>query len=214
MLKNSEQVRPLAAAAAADLPFISGEDQKTPSAAAKIRRIKCCGCAAALLVLVGIAAILASTVFRLRGPIVRVGNLTLGSFPMLSRRSNVTLIADVWVKNPNFASIDYGNMTTTLFYRGVAVGESRAPPGTARARRSERISATVVVMADRILAQPDLDADIVSGLVNVSSYTRVGGKINLAIFEKRVTVKMSCNVSINVTSREIQHHKCKRKIKL
>lgn len=189
------------------------EQKRITAAAANFRLIKCSVFAsAAVLVLATVAVILASTVFRLRGPILRIGNVTVGSSPRLI--SNVTLIADVWVKNPNFASIDYGNVTTTLFYHGVAVGESRAPPGTVRARRSEVISATVVIMADQIMSQPDLDADIGSGLVNVSSDTRVGGKIDWAIFEKHVTMRMRCNVSINVTSREIQHHKCKRKIKL
>ncbi|KAG6437734.1 hypothetical protein SASPL_102660 [Salvia splendens] len=203
-MMNSEQSQALAAT--------DDEQKRITAAAAKFRLIKCSVFAsAAVLVLATVAVILASTVFRLRGPILRIGNVTVGSSRLIS---NVTLIADVWVKNPNFASIDYGNVTTTLFYRGVAVGESRAPPGTARARRSEMISATVVIMADQIMSQPDLDADIGSGLVNVSSDTRVGGKIDWAIFEKHVTMRMSCNVSINVTSREIQHHKCKRKIKL
>ncbi|KAH6789251.1 hypothetical protein C2S51_004257 [Perilla frutescens var. frutescens] len=215
MLKSSYQDRPLGAAE--DPPFISDDGKPKTAAAANIQRnrcIKCCGyyTAAVLLILATIAVILAVTVFVLGGPIIRVGNITVGSLHKLLSRSNVTLNAEVLVRNPNFASIDYGNMTTTLFYRGVVVGQSRAPPGTARARRTVTINAAVDIMTDRVLSQPDLDADMLSGVVNVSSYTRVGGKINLGIFEKQMTMKMSCNVSINVTSKAIQHHKCRRKI--
>lgn len=98
MLKNSEQILPLSAAV--DPPFISGDKVKSASAAKTWRR-RCfnwCGCAAVLLLILStIAVTLASTVFRLRGPIVHVGNLTIGSFQLTSRR-NVTLSADVWVR--------------------------------------------------------------------------------------------------------------------
>lgn len=210
MLKNSDQVRPLGAV---EDPLFNSDDKPKPAKIRRNQHIQYCGYAAALLlILAAIAAVLASTVFRLRGPTVRIGNLTAGSL-QLANCGNMTLVADVWVRNPNFASIDYGNMTTTLFYRGVVVGESREPAGRARARRTVTINASMEIMADRILLQPDLGADILSGLVNVSSDTRVGGKIKLAIFEKQMTMNMRCNVSVNVTSKTIQQHKCRRKIK-
>ncbi|KAG6434301.1 hypothetical protein SASPL_105926 [Salvia splendens] len=112
---NSEQSPALAAA--------DDEQKRITAAAGKFRLIKCSVFAsAAVLILATVAVILGSTVFRLRCPIFRIGNVTVGISRLIS---NVTLIADVWVKNPNFASIEYGNVTTTLFYRGVAVGESR-----------------------------------------------------------------------------------------
>lgn len=212
MLESSEQVRPLAAAA--DRLFTSRDKETVITVIRRNRCIKCCGYIAALLLIQGVVVlILAFTVFKLKGPIIRVGKLTVDKLELING-SNMTLNADVWVKNPNFASFKYGNMMTMLFYRGVVIGESRGQPGRAKARRTARINITVDIMTDRILSQPDLDADIYSGLVNVSSHTRVGGRINVFIFEKQMTVKMNCNMSINITSQSIQQHKCKRKIKL
>ncbi|GFP91472.1 hypothetical protein PHJA_001291200 [Phtheirospermum japonicum] len=127
----------------------------------------------------------------------------------------MTLNADVWVKNPDFAYFTYNTLMTTLFYRGAVVGESSGPPGTAKARRTTRVNVTVGIITDRILLDPDFDLDFVSGLVNMSSHTLVGGRMKLfCVIDKKLTVRMSCNMTFNITSRAIQQHDCKRKVKL
>ncbi|KAK6142778.1 hypothetical protein DH2020_023126 [Rehmannia glutinosa] len=117
-------------------------------------------------------------------------------------------------KNPNYASFRYQNTTTTLYYRGAVIGEARGPPGRAKARRTMRMNVTVDVITDRVLNQPDLGSDINSGLITMSSYTVVGGRVKIFVVKKHVTVRMNCSMTVNITSRAIQQQKCKRKVKL
>ncbi|KAG5565915.1 hypothetical protein RHGRI_001737 [Rhododendron griersonianum] len=58
-------------------------------------------------------------------------------------------------------------------------------------------------------------SDAASGILAMSSFTRVGGRVKmLSIIKKHVVVKMNCTMSINITSQAIQDQKCKRKVKL
>lgn len=126
----------------------------------------------------------------------------------------MSLTADVSVRNPNFASFRYQNTTTTIFYRGAVIGEARGPPGKARARRTMRMNVTVDVIMDRVLSQPGLGSDFSSGLLTMSSYTEVGGRVKIIVVKKHVMVKMNCTMTVNITSQAIQQQKCKRKVKI
>ncbi|PIN13679.1 hypothetical protein CDL12_13700 [Handroanthus impetiginosus] len=217
MMETSEQVRPLAPAA--ERP--SSDDEES-AAVTKVRRrrwLKCCGCVTAILLIQAIViVILIFTVFKVKDPIIRMNGVTVQSLDLINGTtprpgSNMSIIADVSVKNPNFASFKYKNTTTTLFYRGTVIGDAHGPPGSARARRTMRMNVTVDIITDRLLTQPNLSSDINSGLLTISSYTRVGGKVKI-IFKKHVTVTMNCSMTVNITSRAIQQQKCKRKVKL
>ncbi|KAL0339465.1 UNVERIFIED_CONTAM: hypothetical protein Sangu_1468600 [Sesamum angustifolium] len=185
------------------------------------RWVKCCGCiGAVVLVQAIVVVVLIFTVFKVKDPIIRMNAVTVERLELIAGTttprpgSNMTLNADVSVKNPNYASFKYQNTTTALFYRGSEIGEARGPPGRARARRTMRMNITVDVMTDRVLSQPDLRSDVNSGLIAISSYTRVGGRVKMLIIKKHVTVTMNCTITINATSQAIQQQKCKRKVKL
>ncbi|KAI3449221.1 hypothetical protein Pfo_005886 [Paulownia fortunei] len=219
MVETSEQVRPLAPAA--DRPTSSDDEATAVTGIRRKRWLKCCGCvAAALLIEAVVVVILIFTVFKVKDPIIRMNKVTVLTLELANGTntprpgSNMTLNADVSVKNPNFASFKYQNTTTTLFYHGAVIGEARGPPGSARARRTMRMNITVDVITDRILSQPDLGADYSSGLLTMSSYTQVGGRVKMLIIKKHVTVRMNCTMTINITSQAIQKQKCRRKVKL
>ncbi|KAE8699782.1 desiccation protectant protein Lea14-like protein [Hibiscus syriacus] len=93
--------------------------------------------------------------------------------------SNISLTADVSVKNPNIASFKYRNTTTTLYYYSTVVGEARGPGASAKARRTMQMNITVDIMTDRLLASPNLVADVGSRTLTMSSYSRIGGRINM-----------------------------------
>ncbi|KAL2251780.1 UNVERIFIED_CONTAM: hypothetical protein Sindi_2300300 [Sesamum indicum] len=219
MVETSEQVRPLAPAS--DRPISSDDEEAAVSGTRRRRWVKCCGCiGAVVLVQAIVVVILIFTVFKVKDPIIRMNGVTVERLELINGTttpqpgSNMTLNADVSVKNPNYASFKYQNTTTALFYRGTEIGEARGPPGRAKARRTMRMNITVDVMTDRILSQPDLSSDINSGLIAISSYTRVGGRVKMFIIKKHVTVTMNCTITINATSQAIQQQKCKRKVKL
>ncbi|KAG8363293.1 hypothetical protein BUALT_Bualt19G0007200 [Buddleja alternifolia] len=217
MVETSDQVRPLAPAS--DRTTAPDDEEIAVTKNRRRRLLKCCGCATALLLILAIIIIiiLIFTVFRIKDPIIRMNNVAVQRLDLITGTttprpgSNITLNADVSVKNPNFASFRYRNTTTAIFYRGAVIGEARGPPGRAKARRTMRMNITVDVMTDRVLSQPDFGSDLGSGLLPLSSYTQVGGRVKILIVRKHLTVRMNCSVTVNITSRTIQQQRCRRK---
>ncbi|KAI6707721.1 hypothetical protein NL676_010683 [Syzygium grande] len=187
----------------------------------KQRFVKCCGCVTALMLIQGVViVILAFTVFRVKDPVIKMNGVTITRLELINGTIpkpgvNMSLIADVSVKNPNVGSFKYSNTTTTLYYHGSVVGEARGPPGKSRARRTMRMNISVDIITDTLLSSPNLNADMNLGLLPLSSYSRVPGRVNmLNIFKKHVTVKMNCTMAVNISTKSIQEQKCKRHVKL
>lgn len=225
-MAEREQVRPLAPASA-ERPGSSDDDETAMQVINKeFRRrrcIKCCGGIVAFLLIDAIVVvILIFTVFKIRDPFIKLNGVEVNRLDLVNGTtttprpgSNVTLTADVSVKNPNYSSFKYRNTTTTLFYHGTVIGEARSPPGKAKARRTMRMNITVDVITDRLIAHPMLMTEMASGLITMSSYTRVGGRVKMIkLISRHVTVKMNCSISLNITTRSIQDQKCKRKVNL
>ncbi|GFP94619.1 hypothetical protein PHJA_001606300 [Phtheirospermum japonicum] len=222
MAETPDQVRPLAPAA--DRPTSSDDDESAAPAKSlrRTRWLKCCAVAAALLLIqAAVVVALIFTVFRVKDPIIQMNGVTVERLDLVSGTtatprpgSNMTLNADVSVKNPNFASFRYQNTTTAIYYRGAVIGEARGPPGRARARRTMRMNITVDVMTDRVMSQPGLGSDISSGLLTMSSYTVVGGRVKILMMRRHVTVRMNCSMTVNVSSQALQQMRCRRKVKL
>ncbi|XAR54009.1 hypothetical protein NMG60_11028985 [Bertholletia excelsa] len=215
-----EQVRPLAPGA-----FRSSSDGgEAAKYVAKLRQqrwIKCCGCAAVLLLIqIVVVIVLIFTVFRVKDPVIKMNSVKIDHLELVNGTTpkpgtNMSLTADVSVKNPNAASFRYGNTTTALYYHGVMVGEARSPAGSSRARRTTRMNISVDIITDRMLDNPNLQGEIKSGLLTMSSFTKVGGRVKmLGIIKKHVVVRMNCTMSFNISSQLIQDQKCKRKVKL
>ncbi|XP_062090551.1 uncharacterized protein LOC133796878 [Humulus lupulus] len=215
-----EQARPLAPAA--DRP--SSDDDDVAAHLKKTRRRKlikcCCFITAVLLILAVVIIILIFTVFRIKDPVIKMNKITVTRLDLVNNTtpkagSNMSLTADVSVKNPNVASFKYSNTTTTLYYHGMVVGEARGPPGRARPRRTMRMNITVDIIMGRIMSSPNLVADVGSGLLAMSSYSRIPGRVKmLNIIKRHVVVMMNCTMTVNISGQTIQEQKCKRKVKL
>ncbi|XP_077210471.1 late embryogenesis abundant protein At1g64065-like [Tasmannia lanceolata] len=215
-----EDIKPLAPANFNVEPVDQEEARwELPTKIRNRRCIICCGCCTAVLVILGIVIlVLALTVFRVRDPemtmnSVKIDQLTfrLDTPPAL----NMTIMANISVKNPNAASFKFGNSTTFLSYRGTTVGEARIPAGKASARRTLHMNVTVDVLADKLLGVANLYSDIASGALPVSSYSKIGGRVNLLnIFKRHVTVMMNCTMTVSVSNQAIQDQKCNQRVKL
>ncbi|XP_022757464.1 late embryogenesis abundant protein At1g64065-like [Durio zibethinus] len=215
-----DQVRPLAPASV--LPSSDGGEAALHLKTVRRKKcIKCCGIIAALMIIQAVVIIiLIFTVFRVKDPVIKMNGVIVTKLELINGTtpkpgSNISLIADVSVKNPNVASFKYRNTTTTLYYYGTVVGDARGPAGRAKARRTMRMNITVDIITDRLLASPNLVADVSSGTLTMSSYSRIGGRVNMFnIIKRYVTVKMNCSMTVNISSQAIQEQKCKRKVDL
>ncbi|KAF4367199.1 uncharacterized protein LOC115702083 [Cannabis sativa] len=217
---EKEQARPLAPAA--DRPNSSDEDD-VAAHLKKIRRrklIKCCGFITAVLLVVAVVIIiLIFTVFRIKDPIIKMNKITVAQLNLVNTTtpkagSNMSLTADVSVKNPNVASFKYSNTTTWLYYYGTVVGEAKGPPGRARPRRTMRMNITVDIIMGRIMSSPNFVADVASGLLSMNSYSRIPGRVKMLGIKRHVVVMMNCTMTVSISSQTIQEQKCKRKVKL
>ncbi|PSS11360.1 Late embryogenesis abundant protein [Actinidia chinensis var. chinensis] len=176
--------------------------------------VKCCGCAAALVLIQAVVVlILIFTVFQVKDPVLRLNSFKMDSLDLSNPNSSrkLTVTADVSVKNRNVASFKFTNATlTTIYYGGVAVGEGRTPPGVAKARRTLRLNVTIDVMVGRLLGVPRFTSDLRMGLLNMSSYTSVRGRVKIMkLIKKNVMVRMNCSMTVNATSNTIQDQKCR-----
>ncbi|KFK37393.1 hypothetical protein AALP_AA4G251400 [Arabis alpina] len=220
-MNDPEHVRPLASATVLPVSDESFSNNNNKSLRRRRNRIRCLICVTVtLLILVTIVLSLTFTVFKVKDPIIRMNGVrvngldtTIGTQTQLLG-TNISMIVDVSVKNPNAASFRYSNTTTGIYYKGNVVGEARGPPGRARPHRTARMNMTVDIMVNRLLLDPGLAREVSgSGLVNVGSYTRVSGKVTImGIVKKHITVKMNCTMAVNVTAQAIQDVDCKNNI--
>ncbi|XP_049411621.1 uncharacterized protein LOC125874666 [Solanum stenotomum] len=222
-----DQVRPLAPAS--DQPHNSDDDETTLNVKKRFHQRRCfkyCACVSTFLFLLAIIIIiLIFTVFKIKDPIITMNGVTVEKLDLVNTSgtllpipkpgSNMTIKADVSVKNPNYSSFRYSNTTTTISYRDTVVGEARGPPGKSKARKTVRMNVTIDIITDKIVSHPGLQDDISSGLLTMNSYTSVGGRVKLLnMIKEYVVVKMNCSITVNITSQSIQDQKCTKKVKL
>lgn len=218
-----EQIRPLAPAsdrhASDDYTETPDHLKKKPLKTKTWFRV-CMFIAAFFLIIAIVVVILIFTIFKIKNPTINlnrisINQLDLNNVTAILTSQNISLTAEVSVKNPNYATFKYPNTNTSLFYRGTVIGEARGPPGQAKARRTVFINETVDLIIGKLVSNPSLQSDIRSTLLPITSYTRVGGRVKILNFIRRhITVSLNCSVMVNLTSQAIQEQKCSRKVKL
>ncbi|KAL3499290.1 hypothetical protein ACH5RR_038383 [Cinchona calisaya] len=183
--------------------------------------VMCCGCITALiLIVVVVVCVLIFTVFGARSPKLRLNSLKIEGFDRVNwtdirPNTNLTILADVSVKNPNIASFKFKNASTTLYYDGNVIGEAKMPGANAKAGRTLRLNVTMDVMLAKVLNVSRLKADYLAGILPMSSYTRMSGRVKiLSLVKMGVVLKTNCSMIVNATSYNIQYQDCKRKVTL
>ncbi|KAL8268556.1 hypothetical protein R6Q59_002354 [Mikania micrantha] len=220
-MAEKEQVRPLAPAS--DHHHSNNSDEENPLKKTTSRRkyIKWFGCLVAVVIaVVMVVVILVFTIFKVKEPEIKMNGVMVDNLGFINGSipgpgTNMSLTADLSVKNPNYSSFRYKNTTTSLSYHGTVIGEARGPPGQSKARRTTRMNVTLNIIVDSVLKDPNLQNDLGTGLLTMSSYTIVGGRIKiLTIIERHVTLRMNCTIKVNIFSRSIEDQECEKKVKL
>ncbi|KAI3964080.1 hypothetical protein MKW92_035878 [Papaver armeniacum] len=199
----------------------NSQENEASAKGPKLRRMKyvtCCGfCTAIVLIVVAIFLTLLFTLF-LRDPEIKMNKLTVVKLKFFNGTTipdpkfNVSLVADVSMKNPNAATFKYGNSTTAVYYKGNQIGEIPIPPGRAKPRRTQQMDLPFELDTANLYTTPGIQSDAVSGVLDMTSKTRVVGKMKIfGITKKNIVVKMDCEMSFNLTSLSILDQKCKTK---
>lgn len=125
--------------------------------------------------------------------------------------SNITMIAELSVENPNWATFKFSSTTSSMYYRGVLVGEARGEIGFVQARHTTKMNVAVEIMTQQIMMAPNLSPDLLSGLFSMQSFTRLSGNLTLlSIVNKNIVMLMNCTFIFNVTNQEVLDQSCKR----
>ncbi|KAF8376758.1 hypothetical protein HHK36_031568 [Tetracentron sinense] len=178
------------------------------------KKIKCLVYIAAFAVFQTIIILVfALTVMRIKTPDVKLGTLTIQNFNVGTAGSpsfSMRLIAEVTVKNKNFGHYKYEESTATFSYGGRTVGQTLIPNGRAKARKTRRMSIVVDVnSAGQLSGNSNLSNEISTGMLTLSSHTKLSGKVTLLkVMKKRKTAEMNCTMIFNVASQDADagHH--------
>lgn len=185
------------------------------------RCLQCCGCTTVVLAILGvIILVLMLTVFKVKDPKVNLNYVTIRGLESVNPlnlvpNTNLTLIADVSVKNPNAAAFKFKNATTSIYYEDVLIGEARNPQGNAKAQKTFRMKITMDFLLEKIVRVPRLLADLTAGTMPVSTQTNIKGRVEIInIIKKTVGVKLDCTLTVILANETVVDQKCKRYLAL
>lgn len=185
------------------------------------RCIKCCGCCGVTTIIIGIVIlILALTVFKVKDPTIRMNSIrfeglsALTSSSNLQTNMNITVSADISIKNPNAVSFKFKAATASLIYSDRFIAEAQLPRGSARARRTFRMNVNITVMVEKLVGIPRLTSDLIAGELPVSMLTNINGKVNLGVIKKSVGIRMNCNMVVDLQRQDVKNIDCERKVSL
>ncbi|KAJ1376851.1 hypothetical protein SESBI_49512, partial [Sesbania bispinosa] len=172
--------------------------------------VKWCVCPLALLLLLAIVLIVVILkMFHVEDPIMKINIVDVAK---LNHLNTTTLIADVSIKSPNFASFEYSNTTTTLYYHGIMVGKARGPPGRAKARSTIRMTITMNVITQCIVSSPYFKKDLLSGVfITIGNFSRVPRKVKILNLFKKHVVTTNCTTIFSIFTQEFKEQICKWK---
>uniref|UniRef100_A0ACD5TEU3 Uncharacterized protein n=1 Tax=Avena sativa TaxID=4498 RepID=A0ACD5TEU3_AVESA len=166
----------------------------------------CCGCCVLAVVIVGLVVlVLALTVLKVKDPRLTMNGVSLtalstGAGSDSGLAANVTVTADVSVKNPNVASFRFSQSATEVYYRGQTVSVAYVPAGRVGARRTARMNMTVDILGDRFARVLNVTGGLVLGQeYDLTTYTEMNGTVRvLGVYERELQIRMNCSIIVEV----------------
>ncbi|KAL2235156.1 late embryogenesis abundant protein At1g64065-like [Sesamum indicum] len=147
-------------------------------------------------------------VMKVRSPKVRINAMEFESFSSTTNNStsfNMSMLAQVTIKNNNFGDFKYENSTLSFLYNGIKVGEAVVPRGRAGARKTKKFNFSVDLSGIRDRVGNDMN----SGVLRLSSRGKVSGKVHLIkVIKRNKSGEMKCDWSINLATRQFEDLKC------
>nr|GMC84167.1 uncharacterized protein LOC109159236 [Ipomoea batatas] len=168
---------------------------------------------AVVILLAVIAVVVGVTLFKPKHAVTTFDSVTLRDFdlsidaPRLAVHVNLTVDARVSVTNPNRLGFKYDSTSVLLRYRGLNIGDAPIFAGEIGARETTSMNVTVTIFGDRLLTSSQFFSDVISGVVPLSTYTRLTGKVHI-LFKIRVKSVTTCDLVINIASTTLSKQSC------
>ncbi|KAF3333145.1 Late embryogenesis abundant protein [Carex littledalei] len=178
----------------------------------------CFGTCGILLAIFIVLLTIGLTVYKVKEPIMTMNSITLENLAANSNSAassslNMSVIADVSVKNPNAVSYRYGSSMTSVYYHEILVGQAEALPGVALARRTVRMNVTVDLMISELTRDSQFVQDLVTGDVRLNTSTQVGGKVKVfGMVQHHVDVVMNCSLTVHVSNLSLRNQSCSQHV--
>ncbi|KAJ4755555.1 hypothetical protein LUZ62_089960 [Rhynchospora pubera] len=145
-------------------------------------------------------------------PDLSVARLNLSRFHVNTSPAvalSISIGLDLKIRNPDFFSIDYSHLNSTVMYRGRRLGSVTSQGGHVRARGVSYVQAELNLDAVRIIDDVFyLIEDIASGLIPFETQTEIVGDVHLFFLNVPVQGKISCSVGVNPQTQSIIKQDC------
>ncbi|KAG5558699.1 hypothetical protein RHGRI_008605 [Rhododendron griersonianum] len=119
--------------------------------------------------------------------------------------------AQFGVKNTNYGPYKYDNTTVYFYYNDIQVGSAAVPKSKANFLSTKRFNVAMDLSSANLTSvNTNLASDLNSGVLPLTSKSRLSGKVELMlIFKKKKSVDMSCTMDVRIATRELENVKCK-----
>ncbi|CAL5344058.1 unnamed protein product [Camellia sinensis] len=158
-----------------------------------------------------IGIVIGLTIMKVKNPKFRVRSATFETFNVSNSSFNMTMNAQLGVKNPNFGPYKFRNTTVKFYYKETIVGTAIVSKSKAGLKTTKKFDVTVDLIAPISLASDaQLASDISIGLLPLRSQSELSGKVELMlIMKKKKTTQMNCTMNVNIKSQQLQDVMCK-----
>ncbi|XP_059627412.1 late embryogenesis abundant protein At1g64065-like [Cornus florida] len=157
-----------------------------------------------------VIVIFSLTVMKVKTPKFRVRAASFETFSVSASSFDMRMNARLGVKNTNFGPYKFDNSTITFFYRGAEVGNAFVPKATAKFLSTKRFNVTINLSSTNLLTNSELGSDFNSGILPLSSTSRLTGKVELMlVMKKKKAVNMNCTMEVSIATHQLQNLKCK-----
>ncbi|KAL5551862.1 hypothetical protein UlMin_002038 [Ulmus minor] len=174
------------------------------------QNLKCYGYILAFVVFqIAVILIFSLTVMRVKTPSLRLTSVTLRNLNYNTTSFDMTLVAQIAVKNKNFGHFRFDNSTVNVTYGGVIVGDGDIVKARAKARKTRRMNVTIELSSNGVSDDTKLRNDLSSGNLTLSSLASVRGKVTIMkVMKKRKTANMNCTMIVNLPSQTVHDLAC------
>ncbi|KAM6586739.1 hypothetical protein CsatA_009344 [Cannabis sativa] len=185
------------------------------------RIIQCIAFAAFVVLLIVVILVFIVVVFRFKTPKFRLREALIKSSSIASSFTtnntekysvNLLLDAEFTINNRNYGRFKYEPGSVVFSYRGFVLGRAFIDDGRVRGRSSEKINAVVVLNSAGLdgRAESQLGRDVEAGVLTLTSYAELEGKVRVLGIKKKKSPKLSCSMDFVIApgSHSIQNFKC------
>ncbi|XP_057463207.1 late embryogenesis abundant protein At1g64065-like [Actinidia eriantha] len=152
--------------------------------------------------------VFALVIMRAKSPKVKISSAAIEGLRVEDSSYNMTLVANLNIKNRNFGNYKYERTTMNVTQGGVLVGEGVIWKGTAKARDTKEVGINVTVSSNGL---PDN-----SGVLLLDVQAKLRGEVHLMkmmgveiiLVKKRKGAELDCTMEVNLKNGQIQNIGC------